>query len=566
MSESGSSQFGMEDWERDWDPRDESEEGDEDEEAELAGREGGLVDDEVEMEDEVVAERIGQYSIDKVKNEMTEGEIENLRLEYGIPGTIELRLPRKDEKASQPPDGSVLIHPGFFECGFKLPLHPYVHKFLSTLGLAPMQVNPNVYIAWLSMYVLWKQLGLGEPSFAQFTNQYCLKKHPDRWARPSIRVRKLKHIVRVRAERSSIERSGKRLTTPSILAEFELASPKDQGSMSPEKRARNPGSRLAESLRRALEEQRKAEQRKGGGGGKVSQPTIPVDGDPGPLRVIPTSTPFSQPNIMLDGDGSYEKDREVDMTAREPDPKKRRVDGGDIHQHQANPSGQRIHSAFTSFFRTCQLGIRDSKLEGFEGKSPNGKIDMALQATLELETRGLLQKQSYEIKELGKKSEDSDLLTAKLRSVVDLEKKKVSDTKSELKSMAEKHAKDLGVLQEQVAKLTSEVAELRSTKDKVIIEFKSSDEFEGLKSTCLDEGFQSCMKAMRRCYPTLDWTILEGALARGELDLSDGVDDGAPFSDMRGPIVGEVETGTSEVGVHDETVTRGAPGDDASLT
>ncbi|KAI5324624.1 hypothetical protein L3X38_033697 [Prunus dulcis] len=131
---------------------------------------------------------------------------------------------------------------------------------------------------------------------------------------------------------------------------------------------------------------------------------------------------------------------------------------------------------------------------------------MALQATLEatclqyhaqVETRGLIQKQSYEIKELRKKNEDSDLLTAKLRLVVDLEMKKVSDAKSELKSMAKKHAKDLGVIQEQVAKLIGEVAELRSTKDKVITEFKSSAEFEGLKSTCLDEGFQSYMKAIR---------------------------------------------------------------------
>ena len=40
-----------------------------------------------------------------------------------------------------------------------------------------MQISPNVYIAWLSKYMLWK-LGLGEPSFAQFANQYCLKKHP----------------------------------------------------------------------------------------------------------------------------------------------------------------------------------------------------------------------------------------------------------------------------------------------------------------------------------------------------------------------------------------------------
>ncbi|VVA30969.1 Hypothetical predicted protein [Prunus dulcis] len=116
------------------------------------------------------------------------------------------------------------------------------------------------------------------------------------------------------------------------------------------------------------------------------------------------------------------------------------------------------------------------------GKSPNGKINMALQATLEatclqyhaqVETRGLIQKQGYEIKELRKKNEDSDLLTAKLRLVVDLEMKKVSDAKSELKSMAKKHAKDLDVIQEQVAKLIGEVAELRSTKDKAHLVIKT---------------------------------------------------------------------------------------------
>ncbi|ONI02248.1 hypothetical protein PRUPE_6G186900 [Prunus persica] len=170
--------------------------------------------------------------------------------------------------------------------------------------------------------------------------------------------------MRVQAENSSIGRLGKR-------------------KYSPKKRARNLGSRLAESLRRALEEQRKAEQRKDGGGGKVGQPTIPMDGDPDPLRVIPPSTPSLQPTIVLNGDGSTEKDRDMDTSAVELGPKKRRVNNGDINQHQANFSGLRIHSAFTLFFRTCQLSICNSKLEGFEGKSHNGKINMTLQATLE---------------------------------------------------------------------------------------------------------------------------------------------------------------------------------------
>ncbi|CAL9011752.1 unnamed protein product, partial [Prunus brigantina] len=154
MSELGSSRFGMEDWERDWDPRDESQGGDEDEEAELVGGDGGLVDDEVDMEDKVVAERIGQYSIDKVKNEMTEGELEHLRLEYEIPDTIKLRLLRNDEKASQPPNGPVLIHLGFFKCGFRLPLHTigwwYVCVFMN-IGGALITNNPSKK-AWKNKY------------------------------------------------------------------------------------------------------------------------------------------------------------------------------------------------------------------------------------------------------------------------------------------------------------------------------------------------------------------------------------------------------------------------------
>lgn len=123
------------------------------------------------------------------------------------------------------------------------------------------------------------------------SNTRCICGFTDRWARPPIRGWKLEQIVRVRVEKGIIGRLGKRLTTPFRLVEFELASPKNQGklflctfltiiyfdslnlvcvvgSMSPEKGARNPGSRLAESLSRALKEQRKAEPRKGGGGGK----------------------------------------------------------------------------------------------------------------------------------------------------------------------------------------------------------------------------------------------------------------------------------------------------------
>lgn len=43
-----------------------------------------------------------------------------------------------------------------------------------------------------------------------------------------------------------------------------------------------------------------------------------------------------------------------------------------------------INSAINSFFMTCHAGIRDTKLEGYEEKFTHKKIDVALQATLEV--------------------------------------------------------------------------------------------------------------------------------------------------------------------------------------
>lgn len=63
-------------------------------------------------------------------------------------------------------------------------------------------------------------------------------------------------------------------------------------SISPQLKARNPRSKLAESLKRALYKQRKVKQRKGVGGSKVRQSSTRMHGDLGPFLVIPHATPF----------------------------------------------------------------------------------------------------------------------------------------------------------------------------------------------------------------------------------------------------------------------------------
>ncbi|CAL9020483.1 unnamed protein product, partial [Prunus brigantina] len=121
----------------------------------------------------------------------------------------------------------------------------------------------------------------------------------------------------------------------------------------------------------------------------------------------------------------------------------------------------RINSTINSFFMTCHAGIGDTKLEGYEEKFTHKKIYVALQATLE----GTWLQYHAQLK-----------TTAPLRG-------------------------------KQVTKLTNEVAEMRSGNEKVIEDFKSSKEIEVLRLAYSYEGFQCCMKPMKKCYPTIHWMI-----------------------------------------------------------
>ncbi|KAL6269401.1 hypothetical protein ACE6H2_026312 [Prunus campanulata] len=105
---------------------------------------------------------------------------------------------------------------------------------------------------------------------------------------------------------------------------------------------------------------------------------------------------------------------------------------------------------------TYHAGIRDTKLEG----------DLA-SISCSAGDHSTLKKQSAHIEELDKKKENSDIFIAKLRLVVDVERKK------------------------QVTKLTNEVAEMRSAKEKVIEDFKSSKETEVLSETMIG-GADEC--------------------------------------------------------------------------
>ena len=62
--------------------------------------------------------------------------------------------------------------------GLRLSFQPFVRKVFHAMGLAFIQVNPNIYRYLAILFVLYTNLHLGEPSIAELASIYDLKSHP----------------------------------------------------------------------------------------------------------------------------------------------------------------------------------------------------------------------------------------------------------------------------------------------------------------------------------------------------------------------------------------------------
>ncbi|KAL5839954.1 hypothetical protein ACOSQ4_012562 [Xanthoceras sorbifolium] len=98
--------------------------------------------------------------------------------EFSIPPEVGLRIPNEGERAIDPEPGSAAFHPSFMELGVRLPLKPYLRRFLRDIGLAPAQISPNGWRVLIGMWSLWKVLGIKtDLSFAEIQHCYKLAPH-----------------------------------------------------------------------------------------------------------------------------------------------------------------------------------------------------------------------------------------------------------------------------------------------------------------------------------------------------------------------------------------------------
>ena len=83
-----------------------------------------------------------------------------------------------DERPCIVQGDEIAIYMDAIYSGLRLPFQPYFKKVLHAIGLAPIQVNPNVYWHLTALFILFSKLHLGEPIVAELASIYALKSHP----------------------------------------------------------------------------------------------------------------------------------------------------------------------------------------------------------------------------------------------------------------------------------------------------------------------------------------------------------------------------------------------------
>ncbi|CAL9004779.1 unnamed protein product [Prunus brigantina] len=110
-----------------------------------------------------------------VSGEIAEGSAES---DAAGVGCVILRAPTREEKPSTPPLGWVTLCADMLKQGVRLPLSPFIQRWMSQLGVAPHQMNPNVYMTMVSVQALWRRVHNAEPTMNQVLHCFLLKRSP----------------------------------------------------------------------------------------------------------------------------------------------------------------------------------------------------------------------------------------------------------------------------------------------------------------------------------------------------------------------------------------------------
>ncbi|KAL2533434.1 Uncharacterized protein Adt_06785 [Abeliophyllum distichum] len=130
-------------------------------------------------------------------SEVSEGQLREWHQMYRIPDDVEFVVPGPDDRADDPPLGTVALNQAILAAGLRLPFPRVVRKFLREWGIAPTQLCPNGWRILIGLLVLWDQLGFPRPSIGDFHSLYSFKSDGKRsgWWYASVKARTGSSVV-----------------------------------------------------------------------------------------------------------------------------------------------------------------------------------------------------------------------------------------------------------------------------------------------------------------------------------------------------------------------------------
>ncbi|GMN47960.1 hypothetical protein TIFTF001_017134 [Ficus carica] len=118
------------------------------------------------------------YTADYYTSAVTLRYLAALHQEFSIPDDVDLMVPGLNDLPSRPPSGHITLSAKYFRAGLRLPFHPFLRRALTSLNVAPAQLNANVYRVLVGCYILWATKFSETLPLVAFQNLYRMKTAP----------------------------------------------------------------------------------------------------------------------------------------------------------------------------------------------------------------------------------------------------------------------------------------------------------------------------------------------------------------------------------------------------
>ena len=119
--------------------------------------------------------RTSDTSKDVGRSSLTSIKLANMLKAHQLASNLKFVIPKRNERASESPEGFVAFSDAIIRSGGALPLHTFFVKVLNYFELAPLQLSPNSWVMLSGLYVLYHQVHSRGPSMSEVHYFYTLR-------------------------------------------------------------------------------------------------------------------------------------------------------------------------------------------------------------------------------------------------------------------------------------------------------------------------------------------------------------------------------------------------------